>query len=99
MSSLAEGEQPYDLRHNTNPPAHYFTEPPQEPTLSTAFVAVSSGLVWRIAPNVELQDIGRLFTDSDVLDNVHVVDLRTMLAHLDCAARAIQHELDRRNGR
>lgn len=56
----------------------------------------STGLVWRFIPGQELQDIGRTFTNSNALDNMHVVDLRTILAHLDSAARAIQSELDQR---
>lgn len=52
------------------------------------------GLQWRGGPGFELQDIGRSFTNPEVLEDMHEVDLRTILAHLDAAARGVMRELD-----
>lgn len=71
-------------------PGHTNIHP--SPAMRTA-----AGLSWRSAPGFELIDIGRAFTDTDALHDMHEVDLRTILAHLDSTARAITSELNRRH--
>lgn len=97
-------DQPFDDRHNTPPvPVYAFSDenrdalrPGRMQLIDQPLVFSSTGLVWRFAPGQELQDIGRTFTTPEALDNVHSVDLRTILAHLDSAATAIKAELDER---
>lgn len=55
------------------------------------------GLQWVAGPGLRLVDIGRAFSMPDALADMHSVDLRTILAHLDSAAKAITSELDVRN--
>lgn len=88
-----------DARHDT-PPKNYGDDPfvmqqnrvIEVPSIEWAGV----GLQWVAGPNLRLVDIGRAFSSPDALENMHVVDLRTILAHLDSAAKAIVTELESR---
>lgn len=83
-------EQPYDDRHSS---------PGRVPAMAeheVTFNPGSSCLSFQLSGGYVLHDIGRGFGRPDALENVHEVDLRTILAHLDAAARAIKSELDAR---
>lgn len=93
-------DQPYDDRHNT-PPKKPFAPAPYTPNFADiergAPVLWSGvGLCYRWSPGQELTDIGRSFGNPDALEDMHEVDLRTILAHLDSAARGITRELEAR---
>lgn len=105
-------EQPYDNRHSNEPPMLTQPAPPlfglgnvepftPRPTYvstheGTPMAHAATGLVWRFQPGMELQDIGRTFGEPDALADMHEVDLRSILAHLDSAARSITRELEAR---
>lgn len=70
---------------------------PEHMTYSRVWPSVSGpGLHFIAADAVPFTDMARTLTEPDQLENVHEVDLRTMLAHLDSVARAITRELEAR---
>lgn len=101
-------EQPYDGRNYTltNPrtgeelsllgPEFGEARPPRLQVVGPSIEWAGVGLQWVAGPNARLVDIGRAFSSPDALENMHVVDLRTILAHLDSAAKAIVTELESR---
>lgn len=60
------------------------------PPMTHSFI----GLSFSLDGISSLVDIGRSFTNPEVLEDMHEVDLRTILAHLDAAARGVMRELD-----
>lgn len=56
--------------------------------------AVRPGLTFKADNGATFLDVGRQM--SDVAKEMHTLDLRVLLAHLDSAASAVKAELDRR---
>lgn len=77
-------------------PFEGFTVPESMKYSPTGMVAARPGLHFIADHGVMFTDMGRTLTEPDQLENVHEVDLRTMLAHLDATARAVVRELEAR---
>ena len=94
-------EQPYDDRHNTPPASPGFALPTMDERRYPALTKNNNpsqvhGLSFSFDGISSWVDIGRHFPEADALEDMHEVDLRTVLAHLDSAARAITRELETR---
>lgn len=105
----ARHDTPYVGRHDTEPvnpfrlpergkeqgyvvpEAFSFSRVSEDPPME---VELSHGLTWTFAPGQKLMDLGRISTE--VVTEMHTLDLRVMMAHLDSAASKIKTELDKR---